>query len=140
MVTRTEAPASIEGSELLVASLDIRPAGPPIKLAHIDETIFPLKAARRAESTITQEHNPKQWRFKESSMLNLDDSITGRSMWGFSSDPISPGDITRGGRGQSSSHTGQQLKISGTCFMALIHGWIGDAIQLHPRDEILQEE
>ncbi len=64
--------------------------------------------------------------------------LSGTHLWGFSSNPVGPEDIIRGGRGRSSSHSGQELTISGICFMELICGWRGAALSVHPKDDLLE--
>jgi hypothetical protein len=138
MVTRTEVPAAIEGRQVSVVGQKIMPTGRPQKLSDSNEIVFPIRVSRRAKSTIEEENDPKESRFKNYSLLDLEDCIEGNLMWGFSSDVIGRNSVAVGGGGRTSQHPGQELTISGMCFMELLQGWIGVAIDVHPRDELLQ--
>lgn len=138
MVTQNQVPAAIEGSQLLVVGQDIRPSGIPRRLPKNDEIVYPLTVKMRGESIIEEENIPKQVRFKDYSMLDVGDKISGTNMWGFTSEFLGPNDIKVGGRGRTGKHTGQELAITGTCFMELIEGWLGLAIATHPKQELLQ--
>jgi hypothetical protein len=138
MVTRNEIYASIEGRQILIAGQKILPTGRPKRLLDSDEIVYPLKVSRNGTSSIEEEYNPRQARFKESSLLEVGDSIAGPEIWGFSSNFISRNSPNVGGEGRTSRHTGQELTISGVCFMELIQGWIGNAVDVHPRDALLQ--
>ncbi len=138
MVTQNEVPAAIEGREIIIIGLNIKPYGRPIKLPDTGETIYQLKADRTVKGTIEKENLPKRWRFRDYSLLDKGDQIAGWHMWGLHSEPIGPGDLGAGGAGRTSSHTGQHLKVSGTCCMVLINGYRGQAIDVHPRNEILK--
>ncbi len=138
MVTLNQTPASVEGIQVTIAGQDIRPTGRPKKLVNTGEIVYPLKVAIRGAAKIIEEKIRGTPKFKNYSMVNVGDEITGKNLWGFGSDPIGPGDITVGGRGRTSSHTGQEVKIYGVCFMELIMGWTGNAIGTHPRQELLE--
>jgi hypothetical protein len=60
--------------------------------------------------------------------------ISGRHLWGFSSDPLGPDDIEKGGPGRTSSHTGQYVTITGACLMEIIKGWRGSPSLIHPKE------
>jgi len=136
MVESSEVPAAVEGSKMLVCGLDIKPKGRPRPLSGTNELIYPFDVKKRGISTIVEEYPPpKQPQFRPYSFVNLGDKISGPIMWGFSTDPI--GDIKPGGSGRSSSHTGQELEISGICFMVLIQGWRGQAIDRHPKNVLM---
>ena len=137
MVSIASTPASIEGTEIRVIGQDIKPAGPPKKLIETDEIVFQLTAKRRGVATVIKENSPKKAKFKPYSMLDINSSISGKWLWGFSSNPISRGDIVIGGQGRTSSHPGQELMIYGTCFMEIIEGRIGLPLPKHPAQELL---
>jgi hypothetical protein len=137
MVIRSEVPASIEGAEVLVTGQDIKPSGRPKKISASSNIVFPLTVKTRGEGTIQKEHNPKQAPFKAYSSLERGDKIEGKSLWGFSSNPISIGDIRVGGCARTGSHPGQEIMLYGTCFLELILGWRGYAIAKHPKDVLL---
>lgn len=140
MVTRNKVPAAVEGSKITIAGKNIIPVGSPKKLPDTNEVIYQLKADGGAESTIEVENLPKISRIFKYSLLSVGDKISGKHMWGFSSDPIGSGDLTIGGRGRSVLHTGQELTIFGTCCMVLIEGWRGSAISVHPKGSLFQVE
>lgn len=138
MVTQSQAPAAVEGGEIIISAQKIVPKGPPIILPN-NETVFPLDIERRCESEITEERRDTSAPpFRHYSMLNIGDKITGKRFWGFSSEFLTNGDIVVGGRGRTSAHPGQELRISGTCFMEIIQGWRGDPIVQHPKNALLE--
>lgn len=137
MVTVASTEAAIEGSEILVTGQDIKPSGLPKKLKDTDELVFLLKVTKRGKATITKENIPKEYKFKPYAMLDINSTILGKWLWGFSSNPISRGDIKVGGQGRTSSHPGQELVINGNCFMEIIEGAIGPPIVEHPSKVLL---
>lgn len=140
MVERSEAPAAVEGSQLLIAGQKILPSGRPrfLELSSGVEIVFPLSVEIKGKSTITENHKSSEPLFQPYSLLNIGDSITGKNLWGFSSDLIGKDDITVGGRGRTGAHSGQELKVSGICFMEIIQGWRGLAVGIHPKDKLLK--
>ncbi len=139
MVTRNEVYAAIEGSRILVVGQKIMPTGnKPQRLSESKEIVYPLKVSRRGKSTIEEGNNPKQPRFKPYSLLDSGDSIEGNHLWGFSSNFIGRDNLTVGGSARTGRHPGQELTISGICFMELIDGWVGSAIDVHPKEVLLQ--
>ena len=137
MTALTKAPGSIEGEEMLISGLKISPSQRPIELPNLDEILFPISIQKRAESIIVKEYNPKIHKIKESSLLELNSKISGKNIWGLNNNPLSRDNFTLGGRGRSSSHTGQEIKIKGICFMELVEGWQGPPLQVHPKNELL---
>jgi len=131
-------PAAIEGSELSIVGQDIKPHGTPKQLGEPGEIIFQLTVYQRGESAILEENSPKRSRFRVYSFLDKDSKISGRHLWGFSSNPLGIDDIKVGGRGRTSSHSGQSTTISGTCFMEIIKGWRGSSLLTHPKDTLLK--
>lgn len=134
MVTVNEPPASVEGSALLITGLDIKPEGRPTYFN--GEMVFQLSVKRRGDATIVKEAAPKKALFRDYSLLNAGDKISGRNLWGFSSNPIMRDDIVVGGQGKSSSHSGQELNITGFCFAELIEGWRGAPLKVHPKQDL----
>lgn len=130
-------PAAVKGNEILVIGQDIKPAGLPKKLKGTNEVVYPLNVKIRGESIIIKENRPKTTKFKAYSMLDIGSKISGKWLWGFSSNFISRGDIAIGGKGRTGSHPGQELKIEGTCFAEIISGWRGSPLQVHPSNELL---
>ena len=126
--------ASIEGLELSVVGQDIKPSAPPINLPDTGEIVFPLTVKTRGQSEITIECNPKECKIREYSFLDLGSSISGQNLWGFSSNPLDSNSVRKGGKGKTSSHTGQYVVISGTCFMEIVQGYRGDPLLIHPKN------
>jgi hypothetical protein len=83
----SEAPAAIEGSEILIVGQDIKPAGIPKILKNTNEIVFPLHVKRRGTGTITKENTPKQAKFRKYSILEIGSSISGNILWGFLRNP-----------------------------------------------------
>lgn len=138
MVTLNQTPAAVEGAQLSVCGQKIRPNGRPNRLANSREIVYPLRVDIRGEAEIEEQKDRRAPNFKPYSLLDVGDKIAGRVLWGFASDPIGPGDIIVGGRGRTSSHSGQELVIYGTCFVELIEGWLGLPLGIHPRQELLE--
>jgi hypothetical protein len=138
MSKRDKAPAAVEGSELLVVGQDIRPLGLPRPLKDSGELAFPLSVQTRGESTIIQESSPKTPKFRPYSMLDQGSCILGSLLWGFSTNPLKRDSIKVGGKGRTSSHPGQSLTITGSCFMEIIKGWRGNPLPTHPKQELLK--
>jgi hypothetical protein len=135
MANRDEAPAAIEGLQILVCGLAIKPSGRPLRLPST-LLVFPFDVQRRADGTIQREAYPKEARFRSYSFLDTGDMISGNHLWGFCSSPIKRDDINVGQAGRSSSHPGQDVTCRGTCFLEIIHGWRGNLLQVHPRQEL----
>ena len=72
-------------------------------------------------------------------MVELGDRISGKFLWGFSTEVIRPGRIKRGGGGRTSSHSGQELMIVGMCFLEIVQGWVGNALATHPKETEFRE-
>lgn len=137
MTSRSGIPAAIEGQELLITGQDIKPGGAPFMVRNTMG--FPLQIKKRGEGKILRP-NREKWRpLREYSLLEVGDTIKGKNLWGFSSKPVSSGDIKRGGEGRTSHHSGQELKISDMCFLEIVEGWIGGTLPIHPKDTPLQE-
>jgi hypothetical protein len=137
MASQSGITAAIEGQELLVTGQDIKPGGAPIFVR--DTMVFPLQVNKRGEGEILKANRP-EWRpLRVYSLLEVGDKISGKKLWGFSSNPITANDIKRGGSGRTSHHSGQELKISDMCFLEIVEGWIGGALPIHPKDTELQE-
>lgn len=133
---RSETPAAIEGKEILIVGQDIKPEGIPKKLKNGD-TVFIVKVKRRGSGTIIKESNPKECCFKPYSMLEKGSRISGNSLWGFTSNPLMPGSVKHGGRGRTHKHSGQELTLTGHCFLEIILGWLGSSLSIHPQEELL---
>lgn len=142
MSKATQAPASIEGSELLVQGQKIEPNGPPKLTAgtkdNPSEMVFPLTVTIRGSSCILKEYIKKSRRLDPNSFLDEGSQISGQHLWGFSSNPLDRDSFDVGGKGRTSSHSGQSVEISGTCLMSIIKGWVGDPISIHPKTEFLE--
>jgi len=96
--------------------------------------MFPLKASQQATGIIIVESNPKQFRIREYSMLDKDDQISGSELWGLSSCQLKK---TVGGIGRTGKHSGQETTLDGRfCYLEIVQGWRGDALSVHPKDEI----
>ncbi len=132
-----EAPASIEGSEILVTGQDIRFKRPMRKNGLI---VFPISVEKRVRSEIEKEYNPKIARFCQSSFLDQGFRIEGFKLWGFTDKGLlGPDVINVGKKGKTSSHKGQDITLKGLCFMTLILGIIGKPLLQHPRDFLLDQ-
>lgn len=140
MCKSNQTPAAIEGSKLSVIGQDIKLAGPPRRLSGTGQMIFPLSVKKRGQSEIIAAFNPKEWRFRQYSFLDIGSSISGPTLWGFSSDPIGTDSVNVGGAGRTSSHSGQDIIITGTCFMEIVKGYCGDPLITHPKDIVLSVE
>jgi len=135
MVTQSVPPAAIEGDKILVTGQDIKPDGLPIYFTNPDDMVFPLRVKKRGDAVITEEKKQKIAGFRKYSKLELNDRISGKWLWGFSSDPIRSGDIKVGGRGRTSNHPGQELVIEGICLMEIIKWWNNYSLSILPKDE-----
>ncbi len=134
---RSETPAAIEGEEILIVGQDIKPEGIPRRLKESGEIVFLVKVKRRGKGTIIKENHPKRFRFKVYAMLDKGSIISGNSLWGFSSDLLMPGSVKHGGRGRTHKHSGQELIMTGHCFLEIILGWLGNSLLIHPQEELL---
>lgn len=138
MCKANQTPASLEGSKLSVIGQNIKPHGAPKKPSeNSSEIVFQLTVSTRGKSIILAENNPKIARFREYSFLDEDSEISGPELWGFSSDPLGPNDLQKGGPGRTSSHSGQFVTVNGTCFMEIIKGWRGTPLLTHPKGMLL---
>ena len=137
----SEPPAAIEGLQLLITGLKIVVIpGLPRPVKTLDgETmlVFPLQVKRRGEGKIIEERTPRRRRFRNYSMLELDSSISGQSLWGFSVKPLSANAVKKGGKGRSGRHSGQELIIKDEGFLEIINGWRGLPLSGHPQNELL---
>lgn len=139
MCKASQAPASIEGSKLLVKGQNIKPSGDiPRPIRNSDEVVFPLTVKIRGISSIVEEYPIKQSKFYEDSFLDKDSEISGLNLWGFSSSPLDRDSFDIGGKGRTGSHSGQSVEITGTCLMAIVKGWIGSPLLRHPKDILLE--
>ena len=135
MCKANQTPASLECSKLLVIGQNIKTHGPPKKpFENSSEFVFQLNVSINGKGIILEENNPKVARFRAYSFLDEGAEISGQDLWGFSSDPLRPGDIEKGGPGRTSSHTGQFVTVNGICFMEIIKGWRGTPLLSHPKE------
>jgi len=127
--------AAIEGKKIQLKGQDIKPGPVPVK---IQETImFQVSTYKRATGTILEEGNPKVFKFRSYSMLNKDDEISGKHLWGLSSYPLK--NFTVGGLGRTGSHPGQDCILNGKLsFLEIVQGWTGTSLLHHPKDELKQ--
>ena len=139
MIVQASAPAAIEGSEMSIVGKNIMPAGRPTKYG-AGEIAYLLDVKDGGHATITKEYFPKKHKHKEESKLNLGSKISGKTLWGFSSNPIGRGDIKVGGSARTSTHPNQELTIMGDCYMAIVNGWLGNPLPTHPKDSILANQ
>ena len=133
-----QAPASIEGSKLLVKGQDIKPSGIPRPTIDPEEIVFPLTVFTRGSSCIIEEYSNKKSKFCRDSFLDEGCEISGPNLWGFSSNPLKPDSFNIGGKGRTSSHPGQSIEITGTCLMSIIKGWRGSPVLEHPKKFLLR--
>lgn len=128
-----EVPGSLEGRKIQLKGLKITPQGRPQKRKGLG-LVFPFTIKRDGEGIIKKELEPKQFKIKATSLLNIGDSISGKHLWGFATSPIKPGQIQKGGVARTAGHTGQNLLITGKCcFLQLIHGFRGLPTTEHPK-------
>lgn len=133
MVKRSSAPAAIEGSKIQLEGQDIRPGGFPIKMN--GDVMFPVHTYRRATGSILEESNPKTWKIRDYSMLDKDDEISGKTLWGLSRHPLKTRNV--GDLGRTGKHPGQDQVLNGDfSYLQIVQGWIGSPPLVHPRDEI----
>lgn len=137
----SEVPGSIEGEQILITGLKIEPKGRPIIRRELpNEILYQVTVQRRGDGTIEKEYPYKDRKkkvIKKTSLLELGSKISGTDLWGLSTEMLRPTDIHKGGKGRSGRHTGQHVTINGICFMELIHGWRGDALPTHPREQLM---
>ena len=139
MPKASQAPASIEGSELLVKGQKIKPLGiPRWTTTNPTEMVFPLSVQIRGTSSILKEYVKKESKFYSGSFLDEDSEISGLHLWGFSSNPLNMDSFDIGGKGRTGSHSGQSVKIEGTCLMSIINGWRGNPLPEHPKNQLLK--
>jgi len=136
MSTISDVPGSIEGDKILLTGLKIAPQGVPIRIKN-STIVFPVTVSRRSAGEISEILTRGKSAFKETSMLNLADKISGTHIWGFSSSPVTLKDVSKGKKGRSGRHTGQFLTITGNCFAELVHGWRGDTLPIHPKNSLI---
>ena len=135
IVKKNSAPAAIEGRKLELKGQDIKPGAVPIKLK--EDIMFPVNAYKQATGTIIDESNPKMYKLREYSMLDKDDEVSGKTLWGLSCRPLRA--PTVGNLGRTGRHPGQDLILNGTfCFLEIVQGWIGLPLPRHPRDQFKQ--
>ncbi|MGD0229898.1 MAG: hypothetical protein ABSC19_05995 [Syntrophorhabdales bacterium] len=135
MVEQNTTPAAIHGDRILITGQKIFLSGRPIKL--IDEVVYPINVKERGNAIIIKECAKKEPQIKEYSMRNKDDKISGKILWGYTTTLLGRDDITIGGAGRTSSHPGQQLDVTGGCFMEIVSGWCGTPLAEHPKDALL---
>ena len=138
MASKDEAPAAIEGFQILICGLAIKPSGRPVRLTST-LLVFQFDVQRGADGIIERECSPKEARFRSYSLLDEGDMISGHHLWGFSSSPIKRDNITVGQSGRIHRHSGQNVTCRGTCFLEIIHGWRGNPLPVHPRQELLPQ-
>ena len=131
-------PVPIEGCELLVEGQDIKPLGRPKRVTNSRGIVFPLAIKKRGRSAILKEYIPKKPKFYSDSLLDEGSEISGPELWGFSSDPLSKGDIVVGETGRTGAHQGQSATITGTCFMMVTKTWTGYTLEKHPKKILLE--
>lgn len=135
MTNRNSAPAAIEGKKIQLIGQDIKPGTPPIKIG--EKVLFPVHLYKQGTGTILEESNPKIFIIRNYSMLDKDDRISGKKLWGLSSAPLKR--LNVGNLGRTSSHPGQDQTLNGNfCYLEIIDGWKGLPLPRHPRDEITQ--
>jgi hypothetical protein len=105
MASRDKAPAALEGSQVLVCGLAIKPSGRPLKITPA-LLVFPFDVQRRGDGTIERESSPKVARFRDYSLLDAGDEISGQQLWGFSSLPFKREDMNVGQAGRTGRHSG----------------------------------
>lgn len=139
MVHRDSPPASVEGRNLLLSAQKIDPSNRPIFCNKIKRTVFQITATKRATAEIIQELDPKIAIIRDYSSLNLNDKISGKNLWGFSSNPINRDNVIVGEIGRTSSHSGQHVEMDGDfSFMEIVSGWRGDSLKVHPKENLLR--
>ena len=135
MTTRSEVPGAVEGKKLLLCGRKIVPKGRPIPVPNSTDIVYPIDMDIQGTASILEEKDPpKTSQFKDHSLLDEGDEISGRQLWGFSSNPIPSGSLNVGGRARTGTHQNQELEIQGICFMELIVGWRGNTIAHHPQE------
>ena len=87
MASRNDPPASIEGLQILVRGLVLKPSGFPLRLP-FRLIVFQFDVQRGADGTIEWESSPKKARIRSYAFLDEGDTISGRHLWGFFSSPI----------------------------------------------------
>lgn len=136
MVNVDQVPGAIEGSKILVTGQKIVTNAPPKKCSKKGVVVFPISIEIRGNGTIIQENNPKKYNFRSYSNLDQYDKVLGKRLWGLSSDPIGIQNV--GGHGRTSSHSGQELSITGLCLLEIVQGWRGQPLTEHPKTVLLQ--
>ena len=130
MTVTSEVPGSLEGDEILLTGLNIRPTGRPIRKCGFDKPVFPVSVERgKCTGEITKESDPLVRHCDENSKIDLGAKIIGKHLWGFCSTLIKP---IKGGKGKTARHTGQEGVLKKNCYLCLIHGQWGDALSIHP--------
>lgn len=135
MVKQSSAPAAIEGSKIQIEGQDIKPGGPPIMIG--ENIMFPVHTYKRATGSILEESNPKIWKVRNYSMLDKDDEISGKKLWGLSHHPMKP--INIGNIGRTGKHPGQDQTLNGDfSYLEIVQGWTGVPLRVHPRNELTE--
>jgi len=136
VTNRNSAPAAIEGSKIQLKGQDIKPGAYPIKIK--ERTMFPVNTYKQATGTILEESNPKTFILRPYSMLDKNDGISGKKLWGLSSNPLR--NLTIGGLGRTSSHPGQDQTLNGNfCYLEIVEGWRGLPPLKHPKEELFTQ-
>jgi hypothetical protein len=135
VMKKNSAPAAIEGRKIQLKGQDIKPSGFPTKIE--ENIMFPVHAYKQATGTIIEESNPKICRLRKYSMLNEDDEISGKNLWGLSSYPLKKKTI--GNLGRTGTHPGQDVILNGNfCYLEIVQGWTGSSLLRHPQNEFRQ--
>jgi hypothetical protein len=136
MVKQSSAPAAIEGSKIQLIGQRIRPGALPIKTT-ANIVMFPIHAYQRAVGTIIEESDPKIPKLRNYAMLDKDDEVSGKKLWGLTCHPLKS--LLVGGLGRTSAHPGQDLTLNGSfCFLEIVEGWRGLPLLRHPQNDLKQ--
>lgn len=142
MTVITEVPGSLEAEEILLTGLKIKllSAGRPIYKCGFKRPVYPISVERgKCSGEISKENAPLVRNCDKNSNIDLGSKIIGQNLWGFSSTPLTRDSMSVGGRGRSARHSGQEHALRKNCFVCLIHGFIGDALSIHPSGSIPSE-
>ena len=133
--------ASIEGLSILLTGRDIKPkVNPPRRMITISgekKVNYPISIYRNGKGTIQRALENKIPIYHKDSKIIVGESISGISLWGFSEIPVRAGSITKGGKGRTSTHSGQQLIIKGLSFFAVIEDHWHKIVEKHPQDFLI---
>lgn len=118
---------SIEGERLLLQCRKFSPLRPRNDDV-MKQLVFPFKLGISSLVTITEELNPKNYRFKAGSILDMDVSLLGETIDGFSLKPLGTQKIVQG----SAQHKASEINTKG---FAYAHVEIGLRALLQKREE-----